>query len=144
MFTTGLEEAYAKVLSQYMTCLQEGRSSDARRLRDENPEWSSELDAISLSWRMMDDWESEDYGAVPPSIRGFDLLDEVGSGGQGQVYKARQCSTNRIVALKVIRDGALATRAEQRRFQSEVELASRLKHPNIVATYESGRYAGRY
>jgi hypothetical protein len=60
-----------------------------------------------------------------PRIRGFHVLEELGGGSQGVVYKAVQLGTKRMVALKVIREGAFATRAERRRFENEVELASR-------------------
>ncbi len=77
-----------------------------------------------------------------PLLRGFRVLEELGSGSQGIVYKAEQLGTKRMVALKVIREGAFASQAERRRFQNEVELASRLSHPNIVAVYECGHEAG--
>lgn len=78
-----------------------------------------------------------------PRIRGFHVLEELGGGSQGVVYKAVQLGTKRTVALKVIREGAFATKAERRRFENEVELASRLNHPNIVAVYSCGQDAGR-
>jgi len=78
-----------------------------------------------------------------PQIRGFRVLQEVGGGSQGVVYKAVQLGTKRTVALKVIREGAFATRAERLRFENEVELASRLSHPNIVAIYSCGQDSGR-
>lgn len=82
-------------------------------------------------------------GQELPRIAGFRLISELGSGSQGVVYKAEQLSTRRVVALKVVRDGAFASIADRRRFENEVHLASRLRHPNIVAVYECGRDAGR-
>lgn len=78
-----------------------------------------------------------------PSIRGFRLIEELGGGSQGVVFKAEQLGNRRIVALKVIREGAFATKNERRRFETEVELASRLKHPHIVSVYACGQDAGR-
>ncbi|MGD2108274.1 MAG: serine/threonine-protein kinase [Phycisphaerae bacterium] len=78
-----------------------------------------------------------------PRIRGYQVLQELGGGSQGVVYKAVQLGTKRPVALKIIREGAFATRAERRRFENEVELASQLNHPNIVAIYSCGQDAGR-
>jgi len=78
-----------------------------------------------------------------PSIGRFKILEELGSGSQGVVYKAEQLGTKRTVALKVIREGAFASRAERRRFENEVQLASQLKHPNIVSVFECGRDRGR-
>jgi len=78
-----------------------------------------------------------------PAIGRFKVLEELGSGSQGVVYKAEQLGTKRIVALKIIREGAFASAVERRRFENEVQLASQLKHPNIVAIFESGRDLGR-
>ena len=78
-----------------------------------------------------------------PRIGGFELIDEIGSGSQGVVYKAEQTGTKRAVAVKVIREGAFASKAERKRFESEVEFASRLSHPNIVSIYHCGQDAGR-
>lgn len=77
-----------------------------------------------------------------PQIKGFKILEELGGGSQGIVYKAEQNGTKRVVALKVIREGAFASKGERRRFESEVELASRLGHSNIVSIYAYGRDSG--
>jgi tRNA A-37 threonylcarbamoyl transferase component Bud32 len=78
-----------------------------------------------------------------PAIGRFKVLEELGSGSQGVVYKAEQLGTKRIVALKIIREGAFASAVERRRFENEVQLSSQLKHPNIVAIFECGRDQGR-
>lgn len=78
-----------------------------------------------------------------PAIGRFKVLEELGSGSQGVVYKAEQLGTKRIVALKVIREGAFASTMERRRFENEIQLASQLKHPNIVAIFECGQDRGR-
>jgi WD40 repeat protein/serine/threonine protein kinase len=79
----------------------------------------------------------------PPTIPGYEILGELGHGGMGVVYQARQISLGRIVALKMIRSVDLASRDDRLRFQSEAEMVARLKHPNIVAIYEIGVHEGR-
>ncbi|MCE9530187.1 MAG: protein kinase [Planctomycetes bacterium] len=74
----------------------------------------------------------------PRTILGYELLDKIGQGGMGVVYKARQIQLNRIVALKMILSGSHSSSDEDGRFIQEAELIAKLKHPNVVQVYEFG------
>ena len=78
-----------------------------------------------------------EVGPVPLTrIAHYELIKEVGRGGMGVVFKARDVKLNRIVALKVIRGGALASADELQRFDKEATAAAQLQHPNIVALFD--------
>ena len=76
---------------------------------------------------------------APPVLPDFDILEEIGRGGMGIVYRARQLSDGQIVAVKVIRKDRLQHEEAVRRFRREAQATARLSHPNIVTVFDSDR-----
>lgn len=77
-------------------------------------------------------------------LTGFELLQKVGQGGMGVVWKARQLSLDRVVAIKVLREALSHDPEEVKRIMNEARTAARLKHPGIVQVYDASEEAGSY
>ena len=83
--------------------------------------------------------------AIPSErVGNYELLEQIGRGGMGVVFRARDLRLNRTVALKLIVTGKLASQLEVKRFFTEAASAARLEHPNIVPIYEVGEAEGRH
>ena len=85
----------------------------------------------------------EEMTYLAEALDGYEFIERLRHGGQGVVYKAEQRSPRRVVAIKVLLHGLLASERQRSRLAREAELISRLSHPNIVTVYESGVVRGR-
>lgn len=143
----------AALINEYFDRRQSGEDLSPERFAAEHPAMADELrpylEGLSLIDRARSAVGAEALappgaavGSLPP-IAGYQLLEEIGRGGMGVVYRALQVATKRIVAIKVMLAGPFASESARRRFAREVELAARLDRPGIVRVLESGTVAGQ-
>jgi serine/threonine-protein kinase len=161
------DERLAELLARLVEQSREGKAPDVDALARDNPDVALELRELWAVAGMADDlalcaeggsddptivpWSPQPGGdaaqagdvAVSGNFGGYELLEKIGEGGMGVVYKARQKGLGRIVALKMIQRGALASNADMARFRAEAAAAAHLEHPQIVPVYDVGEQEGQ-
>ena len=152
------DEQLAMLLADLTDQANDGQHVDINAVCEDHPEIADELRELWGAVMIADAAGSSELHAtlssgtardtpgasfeLPCRFGDYELLEELGRGGMGIVYRARQVSLNREVALKMILQGQLASPADRERFQAEAEAAARLDHPGIVPVYEVGNSEG--
>jgi hypothetical protein len=148
------------LIAEYVQQVEAGRVPDRESLLARHPDLAGRLRDFFADYDRLDrqaadlrlsadaNRTTDDPGPAGelPRVRYFgdyELLEVVARGGMGVVYKASQVSLKRLVALKMILSGALATPRDVARFRAEAEAAATLDHPHIVPIYEVGEHDGR-
>ncbi len=141
------------LLDDYLAQLQSGQRPDRIALLREHPELKSALDCLDAlevlappsggSCPPQEEAAGGDAAVLPRDFGPYELVREVGRGGMGVVYEAKQKGLDRSVAVKMILAGHLASPEIVRRFQAEAKAAARLRHSNIVHIHDVGRLGGQ-
>ncbi len=151
------EQQLDDALAAYYEAIAAGQPVDREALLARHPELAAELTAFFAAEERMDRLmvplrpafgaktanAIDDIFGQEHTVGDYELLDVLGQGGMGVVYKARQKSLNRLVALKMIRGDRLGLPGQAGRFRSEAEAVAALDHPNVVPIYEVGEWAGQ-
>jgi len=161
-----VERKLAALIDELIEQSRDGKTPDLEAVIRAHPDLASELRELWATAMIAEDFaslsgelaafpsESADQpasqaqppnwpGALPDKIGDYELLEEIGRGGMGVVFKARQVSLGRIVALKMILRAELASSADRARFRAEAESVAQLNHPHIVPVYEVGQHNGQ-
>ncbi|MBI5760376.1 MAG: protein kinase, partial [Planctomycetales bacterium] len=151
---SGRQQLLETVMAEYIRACDAGVAPDRQEFLERHPELADDLrDFFSqrdhlnqLAGPMRALGESLVQSVGPGKhisyVGDYELLEEVARGGMGVVYKARQKTLGRIVAVKMMLTGRLANEDDVKRFQIEAQAAANLQHPNIVPIHEVGQHEG--
>jgi serine/threonine-protein kinase len=152
------EEQLSELLEGLIEQSRRGIEPDFDQIERQHPKMAGELRALWATARLADDlaylstidWgqqrrtPSTEFFSSPPLLVGdCEILGELGRGGMGVVYQARQRSLGRIIAVKMLLQGESATALDRTRFRVEAEAAARLEHPHIVPIHGAGEHEGQ-
>ena len=159
------EQQLDAIIAAYYRAVEAGECVDQKDFIDKHPEFASQLKEFFGDLRMFQGSNHRNSGdpALEPTITtgttqrknfaagtdvryfgAYEILEELGVGGMGIVYKARHARLRKIVAIKMIRAGELATESDIKRFQAEARAQAGMDHPGIVAVHEVGMHEGQY
>ncbi|GAB4137444.1 MAG: serine/threonine-protein kinase [Planctomycetaceae bacterium] len=169
MATPAKDDILASLLEEMLASVRSGEVGGVEKFLQRFPEYESDLRELWLTAELAEEFakaeneqDSQDAyspnDANPsiasrrergetasdfPSFRDYEILEEIGRGGMGVVYRARQKSLGRTVAIKMIQQGELASETDRKRFLAEAESVARLQHPHIVPIHEIVEEAGQ-
>ncbi|MBC7816792.1 MAG: serine/threonine protein kinase [Planctomycetaceae bacterium] len=142
------------VIADYIRACDNGATPDRNRILEQHPELADDLrdffaqrDHLNQLAQPLRGFGDSLSASIGPGkhiqyVGDYELLEEVARGGMGVVYKARQKTLGRIVAVKMMLTGRLANDEDVKRFQIEAQAAANLQHPNIVPIHEVGQHEG--
>lgn len=165
-----IDSSLDQIIADYLKAVDAKRSPNVEAILARHEQWRAELEEFFAAQEKVAQWTdplqalcagpctlqdqqtlgADDFGpsgqvhAEGATIGDYELIAEIARGGMGVVYRARQMRANRVVALKMILAGNLATATDVQRLRAEAEAAARLDHPHIVPIYEVGQHEGRH